>query len=151
MSPYTINTINNRSIYLAGPIAKMPNGNRELFFEVAKDLRSKGKYAVIPFDIQPIHRNKDAMCPEGPLAGEGSNEHTAPCYMRGDIEWIAFKAAALVFLPGWENSSGARVEFTVAQACGIPIYFALRNDGEWIYTNSMGESLSDYQEPLREK
>ena len=71
--------------------------------------------------------------------------------MRGDIEWIAFKAAALVFLPGWENSSGARVEFTVAQACGIPIYFALRNDGEWIYTNSMGESLSDYREPLREK
>ena len=106
MSPYTINTINNRSIYLAGPMY----GNRELFFEVAKDLRSKGKYAVIPFDIQPIHRNKDAMCPEGPLAEESAlYEHTAPCYMRGDMGLISCYRFSYCYLcRKWYGMAGSQ-------------------------------------------
>lgn len=128
-------------IYVAGPIANMPSGNRELFREIEEDLKSKGYSPRVPFDIHPLHV-RNVECPIGPLGDQEGFEHTAPCYMRGDIEWMMNSADAVVLIPGWINSSGARVEFITAQACGIPIYFALKGrSGIYRYYDTYGEEL----------
>lgn len=105
-------------IYIAGPIAGYPDANRRAFKDAARYLRAIGHTPVNPHDIQPFPH--DDFCPPGPMGGEGS-EHTAPCFMRTDL--IAMLGCDGVYLlEGWEDSSGARIEWLIAaHVCGIPV------------------------------
>lgn len=40
-----------------------------------------------------------------------------------DLQWIASEADALVMLPGWENSRGARAEHALAVALDLKIMY----------------------------
>jgi hypothetical protein len=77
--------------------------------------------AVLPRTLQPHHHLGE--CPPGIPGGQDGGEHTWPCYLRGDIEWIAAEAESMLMMPGWQNSRGAIVEQFVALNCGIPVYY----------------------------
>ena len=106
-------------IYIAGPIAGRPNA-RAAFDAAESHLRAEGWYPINPFLVTP-HMHTGWPCPDGPDAGEGG-EHTAPCYMRGDLAAM-LTCDAIYLLRGWELSSGARTEFEAARAAGLTIIY----------------------------
>lgn len=111
-------------VYIAGPIAGYPNGNKDAFERAVEHLRSLGHYPVNPHDVLP-HAHT-GPCPQGPKAGQMADgeepEHTAPCFMRTDMKALLGCDAAY-FLHGWEQSSGARTEFEVARAAGLYLMY----------------------------
>lgn len=111
-------------VYIAGPIAGYHNGNAAGFARAVEYLRSIGHYPVNPHDVQP-HQH-DGPCPKGPAAGQnadgGEAEHTAPCFMRTDMQAL-LRCDGIFLLNGWEYSSGARTEFEVARAAGLYLMY----------------------------
>lgn len=113
-------------VYIAGPIAGKPNGNAADFEAAARMLHDDGHEVVNPHNVQPHQHEGD--CPPGPSAGQtadGSDPaHTAPCFMRTDMQAM-LTCDAIYLLRGWEHSSGAVAEFLAARAAGLTIYFAV--------------------------
>lgn len=82
-------------IYVAGPMSGLPLLNHPAFHAAAAELRALGYEVENPAD-----------------------NPTPPCgswlaYMRMAVAQVA-KCDAVVMLPGWEQSRGARVEFQLA-------------------------------------
>lgn len=92
-------------IYISGPMTGLPNDNRPAFREMAATLRSLGHEVVSPDELDTTH---------GPR-----NSHAE--YMRRDIPLLA-TCDAIVTLPGWGLSVGARAEVYNAELMGIPHY-----------------------------
>lgn len=89
-------------IYIAGPMTGLPEFNYPIFNKTAKALRDLGYTVMNPAENQ-----------------------TPPCgswvgYMRTALSQVA-TADVMVLLRGWEDSSGATKEATVAQWLGISI------------------------------
>ncbi|MCH7348564.1 DUF4406 domain-containing protein [Aeromonas sp. MR7] len=88
-------------VYVAGPTTGFPEFNRPTFFAAEEHLKSLGAKVMNP-----------AILPDG-----WSHE----AYMRIAIPML-MECEAVAFLPGWQQSSGARREFTRAQAFGLDLY-----------------------------
>ncbi len=109
-------------IYIAGPVNGMPGNNAAAFEAAAYRLMRAGNESVInPLDIEP-HQH-DGPCPPG-LPGGQDAAHSAPCYMRTDMQAM-LSCDAIYLLAGWEKSFGARAEFNAAVAAGLTITFEL--------------------------
>jgi len=103
-------------VYIAGPMAGIPGGNKEAFAARAEELRQAGHEPVNPWDIDPEQH-------EGPCLGgipTNENDHLYGCNLRADIMQLMF-CDAITLLPGWENSKGASTEEHVARSIGLPI------------------------------
>jgi nucleoside 2-deoxyribosyltransferase len=103
------------SLYLAGPMTNMPDHNFPLFDELTDLLRRAG-YEV----ISPAEMDRQKFGPEA----EGFVEHnteTGFASMTDDIHAVLV-CDMIALLPEWEKSRGARVERTVAEICGKPIF-----------------------------
>lgn len=104
-------------IYVSGPIAGRLNANREEFDSAAALVRMAGAEPLLPHDIYPDHLG---VCPPSPITG--SDGHTWSCHLRYDVAEM-LQCDGVVMLPGWEASHGARLEHTVAAACGLPVHY----------------------------
>jgi len=91
-----------KCIYLSGPMTGLPNGNRPAFMEAAQALRARGFRVINPAEF-------------------GSPEDDWYAAMRRDIRML-MDADAVVTLPGWERSRGARLEVYVACQLKMPVY-----------------------------
>ena len=103
-----------KRIYLAGPMTGLPDFNRPAFHAAAKDLRDQGHEVVNPAELCDKH----------------GTSHSWEWYMRQGLKALA-DCDAIVMLPGWEGSRGARIEHWTAMAVGmlaIP-YLSLEADG----------------------
>lgn len=85
-------------VYVAGPMTGLPQFNRPAFFAAEAYLQGQGAWVMNP-----------AVLPDG-------WEHDA--YMRIAIPML-MECEAVAFLPGWQQSKGARQEFTRAHAFGL--------------------------------
>lgn len=94
-------TLAGVKVYVAGPMTGLPELNRPAFFAAEAHLMSLGAQVMNP-----------AILPNG-----WSHE----AYMRIAIPML-MECEAVAFLPGWQQSSGARREFTRAQAFGLDLY-----------------------------
>ena len=103
-------------VYIAGPIAGQPNGNREAFAQRAKELETAGHEPLNPWDIPPDHNHGSCM---GGKVYETS-VHEYGCFLRNDIMAMMW-CDAVSMLPGWEQSKGATTEYAVAIAIGLQI------------------------------
>jgi len=99
-------------LYLAGPMSDIvdeqgiPNCNYPAFHEAASDLRGRGFYVVSPAELH---------------ADFETNPKPYGDYLRAGLIAL-LGTAAVVVLPGWEQSNGARLEVTVARALGMLVW-----------------------------
>lgn len=114
-------------VYISGPIAGKPNGNRDAFQKAADLVRLAGHDPMNPQDLDHSHPLQEEcsgdavprLRGERPERREGV-EHRYGCYMRADLLALIQKADAILTLHDWQFSRGAKVEVAVADICGIP-------------------------------
>jgi hypothetical protein len=107
-------------VYIAGPIARKPNGNRQAFGLFADAARERGWEPVNPHEVDHGHSGECTGAEVPRMDGDFDSIHKYGCYMRADIKAMLTCEAA-IFLPGWPTSAGASVERQVAQICGLTI------------------------------
>lgn len=95
-----------KKIYISGPISGRPNGNRDLFDRAAISICKDYNYPI--------------------------NPHTIGAYLPAGSSWLAYmrvciaalaEADAVLMLPGWLRSRGARLEWFIAWRMGLKITY----------------------------
>jgi hypothetical protein len=107
-------------IYLAGPMSNIPQLNFPAFDAAAADLRSRGYDVVSPAELDdPEDRAAALASPDGNMA---KIDKTWGHFLARDVKLIADEGIeAIVCLPGWRESRGARLETFVGRLCELPI------------------------------
>ena len=100
-------------VYVAGPMTGLPEFNYPAFEAAARDLRALGFDVSNPVEID--HAAGHDVNRDGPQSHRD--------YMRRDLPEV-LSCDAVVVLPGWENSKGARIEVGVAVECGLGVFDA---------------------------
>ena len=93
-------------IYLAGPMTGIEEFNYPAFHAAAKRLRAEGHTVFNPAEID---------------GGAADKSHAY--YMRVDLRALV-DCEAIMVLPGWLDSRGARLEVQIAVECDLPLYEA---------------------------
>jgi Domain of unknown function (DUF4406) len=111
------------NIYLAGPMRGIYEFNFPAFFKAAEHLRQLGHEVFSPAD-NDANNYGDAIWRhrQGDLK---EIEHLGFDLRRTffqDLEYITLHADAVVLLPGWENSEGAKIERSVALFLKLLVY-----------------------------
>ena len=106
-----------RTYYLSGPMRGKPGCNYDTFNEAAAALQRHDGAAFV-------------FNPAANFGGDTTRHVTE--YMRTDVQQVS-ASDFIVLLPGWESSEGAKVEVTVARACGLEFLLATKEDGAWIF------------------
>lgn len=117
----------SKSVYLSGPMTGIRYFNFPRFEEVTEALRLQGNTVFSPAEYDAEHYATGAGVPgyeDGNVpewsAAVGFDYHTA---LSNDFAEV-MAADAIVMLPGWEASTGARAERFVAESLGKEVYLA---------------------------
>ena len=149
-------------IYISGPIAGKPDGNRAAFQDEAKWVaklsqefvrlpRNRGPerqgppieslHPVNPHDLLPHkHDGGREACPPGYLTPEESPKHSTACYIRADLIALLF-CDKILLIDGWGTSRGSKMERRVAEWSGIPIFSSRRMLVETLFGEHYEERL----------
>lgn len=100
-------------VYLAGPMTGHPDYNRAGFDAAAQWVTNRGLEPVNPHDTDPSHNDP---CPEG----QKHKGHPNACWYAASLRVLA-GCDAIVLLPGWMESTGARLEYAEAARLGLPV------------------------------
>ena len=99
-------------VYISGPISGRPAEEWRAEFNAAeRKLAEQGHTVENPVSISG---SVERLCENGgrkPSYGD---------YMRMDL-YILLSCDAIAMLPGWLQSKGARIELSVAEACGLEV------------------------------
>jgi hypothetical protein len=98
--------------YLAGKMSNVRQFNIPMFDRVSADLRQQGYTVVSPAELDsPKMRALAIASPDGDLAKleKDCNETWGEVLAR-DVKMVADKVQGVIILPGWESSTGARLE-----------------------------------------
>lgn len=107
-------------LYLAGPMTGLKDFNAPAFRQAAATLRGYGYEVVSPVEVDEEHGLKL----DGVPAGTTQHERVTwgECLSR-DVKIIADTGIdAIVLLPGWETSKGAKLEAFLGMQLGLSIY-----------------------------
>ena len=114
-------------LYLAGPMRGYPQFNFPAFHEAAAQLREEGHEVFSPAERDIARHNgvdisagNSTGCEETASRLHGFDLREA---LAEDTQWICKHADGVALLPGWEISKGARAEYALAAALGLPIVF----------------------------
>jgi hypothetical protein len=104
-------------VYCAGPMSGYPDYNFPAFFAASEFLEQQGYTAINPAQLDidagyPLERLKQLTQDEFQKFLKGA--------MKRDLDAIQ-SCDALVLLPGWESSKGARAERAVAEWAGLRV------------------------------
>lgn len=114
----TFDEFKGKDVYIAGPMTGRADWNIEAFAECERVLREAGAATVFnPATRDSIERYE---------RGEVSRKEL----MGIDLLYL-LQSTALVLLPGYASSPGARVEFLVAAECGLRIFYWSDQYGEF--------------------
>jgi len=117
-------------VYIAGPMTGIPQFNIPAFDDAAADLRARGYDVVSPAELDdPVIREIELASPDGDLVAltaelqrRGLAKGTWGEFLARDVQLISDEGIeAIVVLPGWDKSKGARLETFVGRLCGLPI------------------------------
>lgn len=91
-------------LYLAGPMSNLPAFNFPAFHAAAKALRKKGHDVQNPAELAEM---------------VGTDRPYGYYIRQGLISLLSCEA--IVMLPGWEDSRGAKLEHVVAETIGLKV------------------------------
>jgi hypothetical protein len=109
-------------LYVAGPMRGHPLYNFPAFDAAAEILEAAGHEVVNPAELD----RQIGFDPAG--RGEISNKFLRDA-MKRDLTAIC-ECDGIAMLPGWEGSSGAYVEWTLARNLGLEIIYLPDEDAE---------------------
>lgn len=120
-------------IYIAGPMSGIPNDNRASFDAAAARFRAAGWVVLNPVEI-------------GDQRFAGQHGITAEQYLAADIiEIMSTGCRSIALLPGWQFSTGARAEVSIAITFRFTFFDAVT--GELIARPPMVTITGGYGEP----
>jgi hypothetical protein len=109
-------------VYIAGPMTHIPHFNFPAFHAAADDLRSRGFEVVSPAELDSSEAKKAAEESVDGDPGHYAKNDSWGTMLARDVLLIADEGIeAIVVLPGWERSRGAKLETYVARLCDVPI------------------------------
>lgn len=113
-------SVKGKRVFLSGPITGMPDYNRELFAEAEKYLRGSGaRWVYNPSKLSPRSGSPKL---HAEYMRETLHELTASSDTRGtNKNQRGLYYDAIVLLPGWKSSVGARMEMAVAESIGMEV------------------------------
>jgi len=103
--------------YISGPISGYPDGNKDSFYTTHKKLEEISIRTGVNLQIVNPH---DLDLVAAPPVDLNPDAHWIWC-MRRDIKALC-DCDAVVLLPGWELSRGARMEVWTAHKFGMPFF-----------------------------
>jgi hypothetical protein len=123
-------------IYLAGPMSGYPQFNFPAFFRAAKVLRDLGFEVVSPAEIDNEEDKGAALAsPDGDMRTIASPK-TWGDFLSRDVKLLADDGIkGIVFLNGWQQSKGARLEAFV----GLSLKFEF-----WTYFSEQVRPVSRF-------
>lgn len=107
-------------IFISGPMAAHGNYNFPLFDYVAKKLRKTNHCEV----FNPADHAREKLGPLEKIQKMGKAELDYAIrheLFPSQIAWICRHADAMLMLPGWEHSEGAKIERSVALYFNKPV------------------------------
>jgi hypothetical protein len=108
--------------YLGGPMSNLPQFNFPRFFEVAEILRDDGLNIVSPAELDDAKATKVALASEDGTDTKATG-HGWEDYLARDVVICSLATCrGGIFLEGWENSRGARLETFVLEQLGKELY-----------------------------
>lgn len=108
------------TVYVAGPMSGIDAYNVPAFIGAADSLRSRGYRVILPADLNNTKHRRELLRSDGkkPATGE-----TWGHWLGMDVRLVADDADAVVVLPGWRKSRGARLETFAAFLCDKPVLY----------------------------
>lgn len=127
-------------VYIAGPMSGIPQFNFPAFEAAAKALRAAGWDVVSPHECDSPETQKMAWAsPDGKMT-EGSGADSWGTCLARDVKIVADDVQGIVFLQGWANSRGAKLEALTGLLCNKKFFAYF--DGTLIeYPNQMVRQL----------
>lgn len=119
-------------LYIAGPMTGVPEFNIPLFDRVARQLRTHGYDVVSPAELDsPEMRTAAMQSTDGALAPlEKATKETWGQVLARDVRVLSDHGIqAIVLLPGWYKSRGARLESVVGLLNNLR-FFVYTEDGQ---------------------
>lgn len=110
--------------YLGGPMTGIPQFNFPAFFAAAEALREKGYTVISPAELDAQHNADYEVSLNSPDGAPGTTGQTWGDYLARDVKIVADQVGGIIFLPGWEDSRGARLEAFVGVLQGDLFKFA---------------------------
>jgi hypothetical protein len=111
--------------YVAGPMSYHPQFNFPLFDWVTAELREAGHEIISPAELDSDEVRAHAMASTDgePGAYQAANNKTWGDFLSRDVKIIADSGLdAIVLLPKWYESRGAKLEAFVGLQCGLEFY-----------------------------
>lgn len=102
------------TIYVAGPMRGYPKFNFPAFRAATAALRFQGYDVVSPHELDEAV----GLMEDSPPSIGMAVVHQC---LRRDMEAIS-RCGSIALLPGWEKSSGAKLELTVAERIGCKVF-----------------------------
>ena|SRR6188508_741909 len=123
--------------YLAGPMSSYPQFNFPAFIRAAANLREVGWDIISPAEIDDPEDFLYAMAsPDGAMGNTPSGK-TWGQFLSRDVKIVADDVQALILLPEWEKSRGAKLEVTTG-LLSQHVFFEYLEDGPvwWVQDRS---------------
>ena len=100
--------------YLAGPMSGIPQFNIPAFDQATETLRSLGYDITSPAELDSVEVRTAAMKSTTGAHADVVSIETWGDMLARDVKIITDNMDGIVFLPGWHESNGARLEAYVA-------------------------------------
>ena len=111
-------------VYIAGPMSGIPKFNYPAFLAAADALRAVGYEVLCPAEMDSPEMQKLAMASKkGLLSDLKATGETWGDVLAKDVKLISDEIDAVVVLPGWSKSRGARLEVFVALSVQKPVFY----------------------------
>lgn len=108
-------------VYISGQITGLTHDEyTDLFGRAEAFLQNEGHEPVNPLKVLACAEEECSQT--GETKPDGSYLHHYSCYMKYDLLAL-LECDGIAMLPNWVASKGADIEKTVAEVCGLQVFF----------------------------
>jgi len=111
------------AVYIAGPMSGIKDFNFPAFASVTKEFRDAGWIVCNPAEKDIEDHGEEKFKGNGDIEEAEAKGFDLRDALKYDLGWICDNATAIVMLPGWERSYGAKAEHALAVALKLEIIY----------------------------